>query len=149
MQWTADRNAGFSEADSAALYSPVITDPVFGFQSINVEAQDRTSTSLLAWMRRIIRLRKKYKAFGRGSFEALPLANRKVLAYLREYESEVILVVANLSRFAQAAELDLSRFAGSQLIELFCETPFPPIGELPYLLTFAPHGFYLFRIVKS
>jgi maltose alpha-D-glucosyltransferase/alpha-amylase len=148
MQWTADRNAGFSECDSAALYSPVITDPVYGFQSINVEAQDRTSTSLLAWMRRIIRLRKKYKAFGRGSFETLPLANRKILAYLRQYENEVILVVANLSRFAQAAELDLKRFAGSQLIELFGETPFPPIGELPYLLTFAPHGFYLFRIVK-
>ncbi|MBC7793565.1 MAG: alpha-glucosidase C-terminal domain-containing protein, partial [Clostridia bacterium] len=148
MQWTSDRNAGFSEADSAALYSPVITDPVFGFQSVNVEAQDRTSTSLLQWMRRMIKLRKRYKAFGRGTFEVLPLANRKVLAYLRECEGETILITANLSRFAQAAEIDLSRFMGSQIIELFGETPFPPIGELPYVTTFAPHGFYMFRIQK-
>ncbi|HSI03038.1 MAG: maltose alpha-D-glucosyltransferase [Myxococcota bacterium] len=148
MQWTGDRNAGFSEADTAALYSPIISDPPYGYQSVNVEAQDRTSTSLLAWMRRVIKLRKQYKAFGRGTFEILPLANRKILAYLRQYENEVILVVACLSRFAQAAELDLKRFAGSQLIELFGETPFPIITEMPYLLTFAPHGFYMFRIER-
>ena len=147
MQWSIDRNAGFSRADAARLYSPVIVDPVYGYQGVNVEAQLRTPTSLLQWMRRIIHIRKRYKAFGRGTIEFLDPTNQRILAYLREYEGEHLLIVNNLSRFAQPVELDLSEFDGWTPVELFGETPFPRIGELPYMLSFGPHGFMWFRLV--
>ena len=149
MQWNGDRNAGFSRADAARLYSPVIVDPVFGYQSVNVEAQERTPTSLLRWMQRMIKVRKQYHAFGRGSLQFLHPENLKVLPFIRRYEDEIILCVANLSRFAQPVELDLSEFDGYRPIELVGETPFPPIGELPYFLTLGPHGFYWFRLERE
>ena len=148
MQWSDDKNAGFSEADSAALYSPLIVDPPYGYHGINVEAQERTKTSLLRWMRRLIGVRKKYRAFGRGTFEVLHPNNRAVLVFLRRYEDEVILCVNNLSRYAQAVELDLSEFNGCLPIELWGERPFPAIGDLPYLLTLGPHGVFWFRIAR-
>ncbi len=146
MQWSSDRNAGFSRADPARLYSPVIMDPVYGYQSINVEAQDRTPTSLLNWIKRLIRVRKKYPAFGRGSLEFLGGGNPKVLAYIRQYEGQTLLVVLNLSRYVQWTEMDLSRFAGMQPVELIGEIPFPVIGERPYMFTLGPHTFYWFRL---
>jgi len=146
MQWSNDRNAGFSRADAARLYDPVITDPVYGYESVNVEAQERLPTSLLEWMRRLIRVRKRYKAFSRGTLEFLDATNTRVLAYIRRYENEVILCVVNLSRFVQPVELDLRAYNGWQPIELIGETPFPLIGELPYFLTFGPHSFYWFRL---
>ncbi len=149
MQWNGDRNAGFSRADAARLYSPVIVDPVFGYQSVNVEAQERTPTSLLRWMQRMIKVRKQYHAFGRGSLQFLHPENLKVLPFIRRYEDEIILCVANLSRFVQPVELDLSEFDGYRPIELVGETPFPPIGELPYFLTLGPHGFYWFRLERE
>jgi len=149
MQWTGDRNGGFSEAETARLYSPLNVDAMYGYQAINVEAQEKSQTSLLNWMKRIIRLRRRHSAFGRGRFEALHPANNRVLAFLRSDEHETLLVACNLSRYSQAAELDLQRFAGCTPIELFGETPFPAIGELPYLLTFGPHTFFWFRIARS
>jgi len=147
MQWSIDRNAGFSRADAARLYSPVIVDPVYGYQGVNVEAQSRTPTSFLQWMRRIIHIRKRYKAFGRGTIEFLDPANQRILVYLRRYEDELLLIVNNLSRFAQPVELDLSEFEGWTPVELFGETPFPTVGSLPYMLSFGPHGFMWFRLV--
>jgi maltose alpha-D-glucosyltransferase/alpha-amylase len=149
MQWTGDRNAGFSGADPAALYSPVIVDPVYGYQAVNVEAQERIPGSLLHWMRRIIRVRREYPAFGRGTLEFLHPENRHVLAYLREHEGVAILCVANLSRFAQYVELDLGRFAGRVPVEMIGRVRFPAVGSLPYLLTFAPHGFYWFVLTDG
>ncbi len=146
MQWSDDKNAGFSDADSAALYSPLIVDPPYGYHGINVEAAERTKTSLLRWMRRLIGVRRKYRAFGRGTFEVLYPANRAVLVFLRRYENETILCVNNLSRYAQAAELDLSEFNGCLPVELWSERPFPAVGELPYLLTLGPHGVFWFRL---
>ena len=149
MQWSADRNAGFSEAETAALYSPVIADPPYSFHSVNVAAQERTPTSLLRWMRRLIGVRKRFQAFGRGTFEALDPHNRRVLVFLRRYKSEVILCVNNLSRFAQFVELDLREFHGWIPLELWGEIAFPPIGELPYLLTLGPHNFLWFRLMPA
>jgi maltose alpha-D-glucosyltransferase/alpha-amylase len=149
MQWSADRNAGFSEAETAALYSPVIADPPYSFHSVNVAAQERTPTSLLRWMRRLIGVRKRFQAFGRGSFEALDPHNRRVLVFLRRYKSEVVLCVNNLSRFAQFVELDLREFHGWTPLELWGEIAFPPIGELPYLLTLGPHNFLWFRLMPA
>jgi maltose alpha-D-glucosyltransferase/alpha-amylase len=146
MQWTGDRNAGFSRADTARLYDPVISDPVYGYQAVNVDAQERLPTSLLEWMRRLIRIRKRYKAFGRGSLQFLEADNRRVLAYIRAYESETIFCVVNLSRFVQPAQLDLSAYDGWQPVELIGETSFPHIGQLPYFLTLGPHSFYWFRL---
>jgi maltose alpha-D-glucosyltransferase/alpha-amylase len=146
MQWSGDRNAGFSRADWARLYSPVIMDPLYGYMAVNVEAQTRTPTSLLNWMKRMIAVRKRYKAFGRGSIRFLHPENLKVLVYLREWEGEVLLVVVNLSRFVQYAEIDLSEFDGWQPIELIGENRFPRIGELPYFVTLGPHAFYWFRL---
>jgi maltose alpha-D-glucosyltransferase/alpha-amylase len=148
MQWSNDRNGGFSRADAARLYDPLITDPVYGYQAVNVEAQERLPTSLLEWMRRMIRVRKKFRAFGRGTLEFLNADNRKVLAYVRAYGDEVLLCVVNLSRFVQPSQLDLSAYDGWQPIELIGETPFPPIGELPYFLTLGPHSFYWFRLER-
>jgi maltose alpha-D-glucosyltransferase/alpha-amylase len=149
MQWTPDRNAGFSDADAAALYSPVIVDPVYGYESVNVEAQERIPGSLLHWMRRILRVRAQYPAFGRGTLRFLHPENTRVLAYLRQHEGVTILCVANLSRFAQYVELDLSVFNGMVPVEMIGFVHFPPIGELPYLLTFAPHGFYWFVLTDG
>ena len=146
MQWTPDRNGGFSRCDPARLYAPLIMDPVYGYQAINVEAQLREPSSLLQWMRRTIALRKRFKAFGRGTLEFLHPANRKILAYFRVYDDERILCVANLSRFVQPVELDLSPFKGYTPIELFGNVRFPPIGDLPYLLTMGPYQFFWFRL---
>jgi len=146
MQWTADRNAGFSSADPARLYLPPIMDPVYGYPGLNVEAQERNPSSLLHFMKRLIALRRQHKAFGRGTLEFLHPRNRKVVAYLRRYRGEVILAVANLSRFAQPVELDLREFDGWTPLEMIGHTEFPPIGELPYFLTLGPHAFYWFRL---
>ena len=146
MQWSGDRNGGFSRADAARLYSPAIVDAVYGYQSINVEAQLRDPSSLLNWMKRLIRLRKNYPVFGRGDIEFLHPENRKVLTYIRSGEGQTVLVVNNLSRFSQPVELDLSHYNGWTPVEIFGETRFPPIGELPYFLSPGPHGFYWFRL---
>ena len=146
MQWNGDRNAGFSRADVHALYTPLVADPVYGYQAVNVEAQQRVPGSLLNWMKRIIRVRKSYPVFGRGTQTFLRPENRRVLAYLRENQGVEILCVANLSRFAQYVELDLSRFAGRTPVELIGRVHFPRIGELPYLLTLGPHDFLWFEL---
>jgi len=141
MQWTADRNAGFSRVNPARLYSPVIMDPVYSYEAINVEAQENDSSSLLQWMRNMIELRKLFKVFGRGSLEFLEPANRKVLAYFRCNGDDLILCVANLSRFAQPLELDLSNLNGMTPIEMLGYTEFPQIGPEPYRLSLAPYSF--------
>jgi len=149
MQWTGDRNGGFSRADPQRLYLPPIMDPVYGFEAVNVEAQQREPSSLLNWMKRIIAVRNTTRAFGRGKLTFLRPGNRKVLAYLREYDDEVILCVANLSRCAQPVELDLARMRARVPVEMMGRTPFPPIGELPYLLTLPAHGFFWFRLATD
>lgn len=149
MQWSDDRNAGFSRANPQRLYLPVITDAPFHYTSRNVEVEQSRPQSLLWWMRRVVSLRKQYAAMGRGSIEFLTPDNSKVLAYLRQHEGETLLVIANLARHAQAAELDLSRFRGQVLVELFGRTQFPPIGELPYFVTLGPYAFYWFRLEHS
>jgi len=146
MQWTGDRNAGFSRADFARLYLPPLMDPVYGFQAVNVEAQLRTSTSLLRWVHRFIALRKQHPVLGLGDYEALRPANGRVFAHLRTYEAETILCVHNMARSAQAVELDLSRFEGMIPEEMFGKTRFPRIGTLPYLLTLAGRGFFWFNL---
>ena len=146
MQWTIDRNAGFSRADFAQLYFPVIMDPVYGYQSVNVEAQQRYDASLLNWMRRMIHLRKRHKVFGRGALEFIKPENRKVFAFTRSYRGETVLCVYNLSQVAQPVELDLSRYQGAKPVEMMGETEFPKIGKRPYQLALAPHGFYWFRL---
>ncbi|MGH7626999.1 MAG: maltose alpha-D-glucosyltransferase [Gemmatimonadaceae bacterium] len=147
MQWSANWNAGFSEGDQQALYFPLIMDPPYGYQAINVAAEERTQTSLLRWMRRIVGVRKQYAAFGRGNFEMLLPENRRVLVYLRRYEDEVILCVHNLSRFVQPVEINLQRWVGHTPVELIGKVPFPPVGESPYFLSLGPHTFYWFRLV--
>jgi maltose alpha-D-glucosyltransferase/alpha-amylase len=146
MQWNADRNAGFSRANPQRLYLPPIIDAEYHYAALNVEVQQNSPHSLLWWMRRIIGLRKQFLAFGRGTMEILFPDNPKVLAFLRRYKEETLLVVANLSRFAQCAELDLSPFRGQTPLELFGLTKFPSVGELPYFLTLGPHAFYWFRL---
>src|SRR3954469_11726620 len=146
MQWSTDRNAGFSDANPQRLYLPVVIDPGYGPEAINVEAQQNNPASLLWWMKRLIGLRKRYAAFGRGELEFLYPENRKVLTFLRRLGDEGILVVANLSRYAQYVELDLSEFQGHQPIALLGGVEFPRIGELPYLLTLGPHDFYWFAL---
>lgn len=154
MQWSMDRNGGFSRADPASLVLPLIQDPLYGFQTINVEAQARDTHSLLNWTRRMLAIRKQQKAFGRGTLKMLTPFNRRILAYVREYSGidgrhEAILCVANLSRVAQAAELDLSAFAGKVPVEMVGGAPFPPIGEFYYLLTLPPYGFYWFLLADE
>ncbi|MCE6961513.1 maltose alpha-D-glucosyltransferase [Cereibacter sphaeroides] len=144
MQWSADRNGGFSRCNPQQLYLPVILDPVYGHQAINVEAQAADPSSLLNWMRRLITVRKQHSAFGRGTMALLYPRNRKVLAYVRSHEGTDILCVANLADTAQAVELDLSRFRGAVPVELTGRSAFPPVGELPYMLTLPPYGFYWF-----
>jgi maltose alpha-D-glucosyltransferase/alpha-amylase len=149
MQWTSDRNGGFSRADFAALYLPPLMDPVYGFQAVNVEAQLRTPTSLLRWLRRFIGLRKEHPVFGLGSYEPQPTDNPHIFAHVRRYEEDIVLCVHNLARTAQPVQLDLSRFEGLVPEEMLGRTRFPQIGELPYLLTLAPRGFYWFRLVTE
>jgi len=149
MQWSPDRNAGFSRADPQRLYLPPVMDPVYGFESVNVEAQLRNTSSLLNWTRRLIATRRRYKAFGRGTLTFLEPGNRKMLAYVREFEGEAILCVANLSRVPQAVELDLARFEKRVPVELLGQESFPPIGRLPYLLTLAGHGYMSFRLATD
>jgi maltose alpha-D-glucosyltransferase / alpha-amylase len=149
MQWTGDRNAGFSRADPARLFAPPIMDPVYGYQGLNVEAQERAPFSLLNWMKRMIGLRKQSKVFGRGTIVFLPAQNRKVLAYVRHYENETVLCLANLARSVQPVELNLSRFKGMTPVEMLGLTEFPRIGELPYFLTLGPYAFYWFRLQEA
>jgi maltose alpha-D-glucosyltransferase / alpha-amylase len=146
MQWTPDRNGGFSRADPARLYAPTIMDPVYGYESVNVEAQSRSLSSLLSATKRLISVRKSTLAFGRGTLAFIRPANRSVLAYIRQYGDEVILCVANLSRSAQATELDLSAWKDRIPLEMLGRTLFPSIGELPYMITLAPYGFYWFQL---
>jgi maltose alpha-D-glucosyltransferase/alpha-amylase len=149
MQWSPDRNGGFSRADPAALVLPPIQDPLYGFQAVNVESQLRDPSSLLNWTRRMLAVRKRSRAFGRGAMRLLYPGNRKVLAYLREWEEEVILCVFNLSRAAQAVELELPDLAGRVPVEMLGGTPFPPIGALPYVLTLPPYGFHWFLLAPQ
>jgi maltose alpha-D-glucosyltransferase/alpha-amylase len=146
MQWSGDRNAGFSRADPQRLYQAVLLDPIYNYQALNVESQLRSSSSLLQWLRRLIRVRKKNPVFGRGTLKFVPCENRRVVAYLREYQDQTALVVNNLSAFAQAAELDLRAFEGRTPVEMLGNHDFPRIGERPYLLTLSPHSFFWFRL---
>ncbi|MET7599886.1 maltose alpha-D-glucosyltransferase, partial [Streptomyces sp. NPDC005481] len=146
MQWTPDRNAGFSTCDPGRLSLPTIMDPVYGYQVTNVEASMSSPSSLLHWTRRMIEIRKQNKAFGLGSYTELPSTNPAVIAFLREYKDDLVLCVHNFSRFAQPTELDLREFDGRHPVELIGGVRFPAIGELPYLLTLAGHGFYWFRL---
>ena len=149
MQWSPDRNAGFSRADPQRLYFPPIMDPVYGYEAVNVEAQQRDPSSLLNWTKRMLAMRKTSQAFGRGTLRFLKPGNRKVLAYYREYGDDVILCVANMARTAQPVELDLTQYKGRVPIEMMGRASFPPIGELPYLLTLSSYGFYWFRLTKD
>ncbi|KAA9007840.1 maltose alpha-D-glucosyltransferase [Histidinibacterium aquaticum] len=149
MQWSADRNAGFSRANPQQLYLPTVQDPVHGYEAINVEAQQHSPSSLLNWMKRMIAVRQRHDLFGRGEIDLLYPKNRKVLAYIRRHGDEAVLCVANLSRQAQAAEIDLSAFEGRVPVELTGQSPFPPVGELPYLLTLPAYGFYWFLLADE
>jgi maltose alpha-D-glucosyltransferase / alpha-amylase len=146
MQWTPDRNAGFSSCDPGRLYLPVIMDPIYGYQGLNVEAQMRTSTSLLHWTRRMIDTRKRHPTFGAGTFSELGASNPSILAFVREFGDDRVLCVNNLSRFPQPVELDLRRFEGVVPVEMLGGMHFPKVGELPYLLTLPGHGFYWFTL---
>jgi maltose alpha-D-glucosyltransferase / alpha-amylase len=149
MQWSPDRNAGFSKADPERLYLPPIMDAIYGYYSVNVESQARRSTSHLNWMKRLIAVRKAHLSFGRGVLTFLYPGNRKVLAYLRSHEDETILCVANMSRAPQAAELDLAAFAGRVPVELLGRSAFPPIGDLPYFIILPGYGFYWFILADE
>ena len=146
MQWSADRNGGFSRANPQALFLPPVMDPVYGFQAVNVEAEMENASSLLHWTRRMIQTRKQHPCFGMGTFTDLGGSNPSVLSYVREFGDDVVLCVNNLSRFPQPVELDLSEYAGYWPIELTGGVRFPRIGELSYLLTLPGHGFYWFQI---
>jgi maltose alpha-D-glucosyltransferase/alpha-amylase len=146
MQWSSDRNAGFSSANPQRLFLPVIIDPQYHYETVNVEAQRSNPHSLYWWMKRVIALRKRHRAFSRGSIEFVRADNHRVLAFVRRYEDEAVLVVANLSRFPQAAELPLAEFRGVVPIEMFGQTAFPPVGENPYFLTLGPHSFFWFLL---
>jgi maltose alpha-D-glucosyltransferase/alpha-amylase len=149
MQWTPDRNGGFSRADFAQLYAPPLMDPVYGFQAVNVEAELRTPTSLLRWMHRFIALRKEHPVFGFGTYEPIRTSNPRIFALIRRFEDDLVLCVHNLARSAQAVELDLTQFRGRYPVELFGNSRFPPIGDLPYLLTLARRGFYWFALEEE
>jgi maltose alpha-D-glucosyltransferase/alpha-amylase len=149
MHWTGDRNGGFSTADFAQLYLPPLMDPVYGYAAVNVEAQLRTPTSVLRWLHRFVELRKQHPVFGLGSYEPLTTSNPRIFAHVRRWEEETVLCVHNLARSAQAVELELAEFSGLVPEEMFGQTRFPPIGGLPYLLTFGAGGFYWFRLVEE
>jgi maltose alpha-D-glucosyltransferase/alpha-amylase len=146
MQWNADRNAGFSQADPQALYLPLILDPVYGYQALNVDAQMRSSSSLLHWTRKMLLVRREHPVFGMGSYDELGASNPSVLAFVREFGDDRVLCVNNLSRFPQPVELDLTRFQGCVPVELTGGVPFPAVGELPYLLSLPGHGFMWFAL---
>lgn len=149
MQWSADRNAGFSRTNPQALYLPPIIDPEYHFETVNVEAQSGNPHSLLWWTKQLISLRKRHAAFSEGTTTFLPVKNRKVLVFFREREDELILIIANLSRFPQYVELDLQQYNGYNLVEMFSGQSFPPIGELPYFLTLGAYGYYWFSLTKE
>ena len=149
MQWTGDRNAGFSRADAARLYAPVITDPVYGYSAVNVEAQERAPFSLLNWMKRLIALRKQHRVFGRGAIEFVSSPNHKVLAYVRRDNEDTVLCVANLSRSVQPVELDLSRFRGMVPVEMIGQTEFPRVGDQPYFLSLGAYAFNWFTLQQA
>jgi maltose alpha-D-glucosyltransferase/alpha-amylase len=149
MQWTSDRNGGFSRADPQRLYLPPIQDPIYGYEAVNVEAQSREPTSLMNWTKRLLALRSGTQAFGRGRFTMLHPGNRKVLAYVREHGDDVILCVFNVSRVAQPVELELEAYKGRVPVEMLGRSPFPPIGDLPYLLTLPAYGFFWFRLATD
>ena len=149
MHWSADRNAGFSKTNPQKLYLPVIIDPEYHYETVNVENQERNQTSFLWWMKRIINMRKNYKAFGRGSIQFLHPDNPKILAFTREYQDEVILVVVNLSRFSQVVELDLSQYTGYYPIEMFSKNQFPKIQENPYIMTMGVYDYFWFFLQKE
>ncbi|HEV3389120.1 MAG TPA: alpha-glucosidase C-terminal domain-containing protein, partial [Solirubrobacteraceae bacterium] len=149
MQWTGDRNGGFSRADFAQLYAPPLMDPVYGFQAVNVEAQLRTATSQLRWLHRFISLRKEHPVFGFGTYEPIEPSNPRIFAHLRRFEDDLVLCVHNVARSAQAVELDLSAYEGRYPVELFGRSRFPRIGQLPYLLTLGPRGFFWFQLVEE
>jgi maltose alpha-D-glucosyltransferase/alpha-amylase len=149
MQWSPDRNAGFSKANPQKLFLPVVADPEYHYEAINVESQDGNLSSLLWWMKRVIAMRANYKSFGRGTFEPVRCDNPKVLAFVRRYGDELVLVVANLSRFSQAVTLDLARYSGSTPVEVFSGNEFPRIGDTPYLLTPGFHNYYWFQLRKE
>jgi maltose alpha-D-glucosyltransferase/alpha-amylase len=146
MQWSADRNAGFSRADFAQLYFPLIMDPVYGFQAVNVEAQRRYATSLVNWVREMIHLRKRHPVFGRGSLSFIKPENRKILVFTRSYLDETVLCVFNLSQSAQPVELDLDQFRDRIPVEMIGGSEFPRIGPSRYQLALAPRGFYWFLL---
>ena len=146
MQWSADRNGGFSKADPTKLYLPAISDSVYGFHVMNVESQRQSPHSLLHWMRQMIARRKTQPAFGRGSLAFLRPQNDKVMAYVREYRGNSLLLVHNLAGSAQPVELDLAQFEGRVPIELLGGSRFPAIGKRPYTLSLAPYGFYWFKL---
>jgi maltose alpha-D-glucosyltransferase / alpha-amylase len=148
MQWSRDRNAGFSAAEHGQLYLPVITDPVYGYEAINVAAQARQPSSLLNTMRRLLAARRTSSVFGRGGIEFLRPRNSRILAYLRRHARETLLIVANLSAAPQPVELDLAAFAGATPIEMLGATAFPAIRTAPYFLSLGPHGFYWFRLER-
>jgi maltose alpha-D-glucosyltransferase/alpha-amylase len=149
MQWTGDRNGGFSRADFAQLYLPPLMDPVYGFQAVNVEAQLRTPASVLRWLHRFIALRKDHPVFGLGTYEPLRPENPRIFAHIRRYAEDIVLCVHNLARSAQAVELNLAEFEGRIPEEMLGRSRFPPIGTLPYLLTLAPRGWFWFRLRKE
>jgi maltose alpha-D-glucosyltransferase/alpha-amylase len=149
MQWTADRNAGFSKADFARLYFPVIMDPVYGYQAVNVEAQQRYDPSLLNWMREMIHLRKRHSVFGRGTLRLIKPENRKVFAFTRSYIAETVLCVFNLAQSAQPVALDLSDHLGCTPVEMMGEARFPLVGATPYQLSLGPRSFYWFLMSKE
>src|SRR5574340_1169953 len=149
MQWNVDRNAGFSRANPQKLYLPVILDPEYYYEAVNVENQERNQASLLWWMKRVITMRKRFKSFGRGSIEFLFPDNPKVLAFIRRYQDENILTVVNLSRFSQVAEIDLSRFSGCQPEEVSSRNKFPRILDAPYVLTLNGYDYYWFVLRKE
>ena len=149
MQWNSDRNAGFSTAPAESLYSSVIADPIYGYQAVNVESQQHDQSSLLRWMTNMIRLRKLFQVFGRGTLQFLSPANTRVLAYVRADKEDLVLCVANLSRVAQPVELDLTHLAGYIPVEMLGYTPFPAIDQAPYRLTLGPYGFYWFELQRA
>ncbi|MGD9932986.1 MAG: maltose alpha-D-glucosyltransferase, partial [Dehalococcoidia bacterium] len=146
MQWSAERNAGFSKANPQKLFLPAVIDPEAHFEAVNVESQQANPSTFLWWMKRLIALRKQHKAFGRGTMQFVEASNRKVLAYTRSYEDDTVLVVANLSRYVQPVELNLAAFAGTAPVEMIGRNAFPGIGEAPYFLSLGPHAFFWFQL---
>jgi maltose alpha-D-glucosyltransferase/alpha-amylase len=149
MQWTSERNGGFSRADPARLFAPPVMDPVYGYQAVNVEAQQRHSTSLLHWMRNAIALRRQHHVFGRGTLEFIKPENRTIFAFIRSYKVDIVLCVFNLSRHAQPTELDLSKYEGYVPVEMSGGVRFPRIGQWPYQLALNGYGFFWFTLKRE